>query len=162
MARRILKVCTELSVAKNVSRKDEGDRTVPTYEYSCNDCGDRLDVVQSFTDNSLTVCPTCGGQLRKLFGNVGVVFKGSGFYRNDSRAGANQSGDQQSGDTARQSGDTDQQSATKSDSSEPSSADKGKSDSSDSKAADSGSGDSGSGDKKSAAVAKKSDVGSST
>ncbi len=132
---------------------------MPTYEYSCNDCGDRLDVVQSFTDDSLTVCPTCGGQLRKLFGNVGVVFKGSGFYRNDSRAGANQSGDQQSGES--QSGDTEKQSgATKSDSSgsaDKGSADKGKSDSSDSKAADSGSGD-----KKSAAAAKKSDVGSST
>ncbi len=127
---------------------------MPTYEYSCNDCGDRLDVVQSFTDDSLTVCPTCGGQLRKLFGNVVVVFKGSGFYRNDSRAGANQSGETQSGDTEKQSG------ATKSDSSgsaDKGSADKGKSDSSDSKAADSGSGD-----KKSAAAAKKSDVGSST
>ncbi len=58
---------------------------MPTYEYSCNDCGERLDVVQSIHDDSLTVCPNCGGTLRKLFGNVGVVFKGSGFYKNDSR-----------------------------------------------------------------------------
>ena len=58
---------------------------MPTYEYSCNDCGERIDVVQSIHDDSLTVCPNCGGTLRKLFGNVGVVFKGSGFYKNDSR-----------------------------------------------------------------------------
>ncbi|TAK68469.1 MAG: FmdB family transcriptional regulator [Actinomycetota bacterium] len=59
---------------------------MPTYEYVCNACQERLEVVQSFSDDALTVCPACGGPLRKLFGNVGVVFKGSGFYRNDSRA----------------------------------------------------------------------------
>lgn len=58
---------------------------MPTYEYSCNDCGHRFDVVQSIHDDSLTTCPECGGTLRKLFGNVGVVFKGSGFYKTDSR-----------------------------------------------------------------------------
>ncbi len=58
---------------------------MPTYEYACNDCGNQLEVVQSFSDDALTKCPTCGGKLRKLYGNVGVVFKGSGFYRNDSR-----------------------------------------------------------------------------
>ena len=58
---------------------------MPTYEYSCNDCGEELEVVQSIHDDSLTVCPNCGGQLRKHFGNVGVVFKGSGFYKTDSR-----------------------------------------------------------------------------
>ena len=59
---------------------------MPTYEYSCRDCGEPLEVVQSIHDDSLTTCPSCGGSLRKLFGNVGVVFKGSGFYKNDSRS----------------------------------------------------------------------------
>jgi len=58
---------------------------VPTYEYACTDCGHDLEAVQSFSDDPLTVCPECGGTLRKVFGNVGVVFKGSGFYRTDSR-----------------------------------------------------------------------------
>src|SRR3954452_6693446 len=59
---------------------------MPTYEYRCKDCGEDLEVVQSFTDDALTQCPNCGGTLRKVFGNIGVTFKGSGFYRNDSRA----------------------------------------------------------------------------
>ena len=59
---------------------------MPTYQYSCTDCGEQLEVVQKFTDESLTTCPTCGGRLRKVFSAVGVVFKGSGFYRTDSRA----------------------------------------------------------------------------
>lgn len=59
---------------------------MPTYEYRCTDCGSRTEAVQSFSEPALTDCPDCGqGRLRKLFGNVGVVFKGSGFYRNDSR-----------------------------------------------------------------------------
>ena len=61
---------------------------VPTYSYACTECGDRFDAVQAFTDDSLTTCPQCSGRLRKLFNSVGVVFKGSGFYRTDSRAGA--------------------------------------------------------------------------
>ncbi|OBJ67963.1 FmdB family zinc ribbon protein [Mycobacterium sp. 1274756.6] len=60
---------------------------MPTYSYQCTDCGDRFDVVQAFTDDTLTTCAKCSGRLRKLFGSVGVVFKGSGFYRTDSRAG---------------------------------------------------------------------------
>jgi putative FmdB family regulatory protein len=60
---------------------------VPTYEYSCKSCGEHLEVVQSFKDDALTVCPNCGGDLRKVFGSIGIVFKGSGFYKNDSRAG---------------------------------------------------------------------------
>ncbi len=60
---------------------------MPTYSYACTACGHRFDAQQAFTDDALTECPQCGGRLRKLFGNVGVVFKGSGFYRNDSRAG---------------------------------------------------------------------------
>jgi putative FmdB family regulatory protein len=60
---------------------------VPTYQYACTDCGDRSEVVQRFTDDPLTVCSTCGGKLRKVFSPVGIVFKGSGFYRTDSRNG---------------------------------------------------------------------------
>jgi putative FmdB family regulatory protein len=58
---------------------------VPTYSYACTECGNRFDAVQAFTDDALTTCDRCSGRLRKLFGSVGVVFKGSGFYRNDSR-----------------------------------------------------------------------------
>ena len=58
---------------------------MPTYEYACTDCGHAFDAVQSFSDAALTECPECGGKLRKVFSAAGVVFKGSGFYRNDSR-----------------------------------------------------------------------------
>lgn len=58
---------------------------MPTYEYRCTECDTPLEVVQSIHEPALTECPTCGGRLRKVFGNVGVVFKGSGFYRTDSR-----------------------------------------------------------------------------
>ena len=64
---------------------------MPTYEYRCKDCGTTLEVVQSFTEPSLTECRTCGGRLRKVFGNVGISFKGSGFYRTDSRPAASAS-----------------------------------------------------------------------
>jgi putative FmdB family regulatory protein len=60
---------------------------MPTYEYACKQCGEHLEVVQSFTDDALTTCPACGGALRKVFGSVGIVFKGSGFYKTDSRSG---------------------------------------------------------------------------
>jgi putative FmdB family regulatory protein len=60
---------------------------VPTYEYACTECGDRLEVVQRFSDDPLSVCGVCGGRLRKVFSPVGIVFKGSGFYRTDSRSG---------------------------------------------------------------------------
>jgi putative FmdB family regulatory protein len=59
---------------------------VPTYQYACTECGEQLEAVQSFSDPSLTECPVCGGQLRKVFSAVGVVFKGSGFYKTDSRS----------------------------------------------------------------------------
>ena len=59
---------------------------MPTYQYQCNDCGEGLEIHQSFSEDALTVCPKCGGHLRKVFNAVGVVFKGSGFYRNDSRS----------------------------------------------------------------------------
>ncbi|MEO9222817.1 MAG: FmdB family zinc ribbon protein [Mycobacteriaceae bacterium] len=61
---------------------------MPTYSYACTECGHNFDAVQSFTDANLTECPACSGKLRKLFNSVGIVFKGSGFYRTDSRAGA--------------------------------------------------------------------------
>lgn len=58
---------------------------MPTYSYACKNCHHQFDIHQSFTDNALTDCPECGGPLRKVFNSVGVVFKGSGFYRTDSR-----------------------------------------------------------------------------
>jgi putative FmdB family regulatory protein len=58
---------------------------MPTYEYACRSCGSHLEVVQSFTDDPLTECPSCAGPLRKVFGNIGITFKGSGFYKTDSR-----------------------------------------------------------------------------
>lgn len=61
---------------------------MPTYSYRCADCAHAFDIHQAFTDDSLTVCPECGGTLRKVFGNIGVTFSGSGFYRTDSREGA--------------------------------------------------------------------------
>jgi putative FmdB family regulatory protein len=60
---------------------------VPTYQYACTECGEHLEAVQSFSDPALTVCPSCQGKLRKVFNSVGIVFKGSGFYRTDSRSG---------------------------------------------------------------------------
>ena len=61
---------------------------MPTYQYACTECGHAFEQVQSFSDDALTVCPECEGKLRKVFNAVGVVFKGSGFYRTDSRAGS--------------------------------------------------------------------------
>jgi putative FmdB family regulatory protein len=80
---------------------------VPTYQYACTDCGDKSEVVQRFTDDPLTVCTVCGGKLRKVFSPVGIVFKGSGFYRTDSRdssksvvgAGAGANGSSSSGES---------------------------------------------------------------
>ena len=59
---------------------------MPTYQYACTECAERPEAVQSFSDAALTECPACGGRLRKVFSAVGVVFKGSGFYKNDSRS----------------------------------------------------------------------------
>ncbi len=66
---------------------------MPTYQYTCTDCGEPLEAVQSFSDPALTACPACGGTLRKVFSAVGVVFKGSGFYKTDSRSGGKTSGE---------------------------------------------------------------------
>lgn len=62
---------------------------MPTYEYACSNCDEHVEVVQSFSDSPLTTCPHCGGPLRKVFGSVGIVLKGSGFYRTDSRSSSN-------------------------------------------------------------------------
>ena len=69
---------------------------MPTYQYSCTECGHFFEAVQSFSEDSLTVCPECSGRLRKVYNAVGVVFKGSGFYRTDSRASTS-AGDSSSG-----------------------------------------------------------------
>jgi putative FmdB family regulatory protein len=61
---------------------------VPTYQYACTVCGHRFEAVQAFADATLTECPECTGRLRKVFSSVGIVFKGSGFYRTDSRSGS--------------------------------------------------------------------------
>jgi putative FmdB family regulatory protein len=125
---------------------------VPTYQYVCTECGHTLEAVQSFSDGPLTECPDCGGRLRKVFSAVGVVFKGSGFYRTDSRSASTASsaaapssgssdgkatsdGKGKSGDTAK-SGDSGSSSST-------SSASSGSSGSSSSKTGGSSSGGSG-------------------
>ena len=64
---------------------------MPTYEYRCKDCGTQLEVVQAFSDDPLTECPECQGSLKKVFNSVGISFKGSGFYKNDSRSGSSSS-----------------------------------------------------------------------
>ncbi|MFE0580375.1 FmdB family zinc ribbon protein [Streptomyces sp. NPDC058874] len=64
---------------------------MPTYQYQCTECGEGLEAVQKFTDDALTVCPNCDGRLKKVFSAVGIVFKGSGFYRNDSRGASSSS-----------------------------------------------------------------------
>jgi putative FmdB family regulatory protein len=73
---------------------------VPTYPYACTACDHRFEQVQAFSDPSLTECPVCGGRLRKVFSSVGIVFKGSGFYRTDARAGAGSSDKGEKGEKA--------------------------------------------------------------
>jgi putative FmdB family regulatory protein len=77
---------------------------VPTYSYECTACADRFDVVQSFTDDALTTCKKCSGRLRKLFGSIGVVFKGSGFYRTDSRESDKKSASSANGSSSSEAG----------------------------------------------------------
>lgn len=78
---------------------------MPTYEYACRSCGRHLEVQQSFSDEPLTTCPTCGGQLRKVFGNIGISFKGSGFYSTDNRSSHKGTAGDKSGDKADGTGD---------------------------------------------------------
>lgn len=77
---------------------------MPTYSYECTECADRFDVVQAFTDDALTTCDKCSGRLRKLFNAVGVVFKGSGFYRTDSRESSKKSSGSTNGSAKSDSG----------------------------------------------------------
>jgi putative FmdB family regulatory protein len=81
---------------------------VPTYQYTCKECGEPVEAVQKFSDEPLTVCSACGGRLRKVFSPVGIVFKGSGFYRTDSRKNATStvSADKASADSSSSSSDT--------------------------------------------------------
>ena len=110
-----------------VRRKPQREPNVPTYQYACTACGHRFEAVQSFSDASLTECPECSGKLRKLFGSVGVVFKGSGFYRNDSRSESNGKQKASAGAEAKSdsssstSSSTDKSSSTSSSSSSPAS-----------------------------------------
>ena len=104
---------------------------MPTYSYACTECGNRFDVVQAFTDDALTTCEKCSGRLRKLFNSVGVVFKGSGFYRTDSRESAKSSANGSAKSTS--SSGTDGSSSDKSGASEKSSSSGDKSDSASSK-----------------------------
>jgi putative FmdB family regulatory protein len=76
---------------------------LPTYEYACKQCGEHLEVVQRFTDDPLTECPACQGQLRKVFSPVGITFKGSGFYKTDSRSGSSRSSSAPSSSSAKES-----------------------------------------------------------
>ena len=99
---------------------------MPTYSYACTECDNRFDAVQAFTDDALTTCPQCSGRLRKLFNSVGVVFKGSGFYRTDSRestksssgaksdsvSGSDKSGSEKSSSSEKSSGSTDSSSSS--------------------------------------------------
>jgi len=90
---------------------------VPTYQYRCADCGEELEIKQSFSDAALTECPACGGDLRKVFGAAGVVFKGSGFYRNDSRSGSSSSASSSSSDAGSSSSSSSSSSGSSSSSS---------------------------------------------
>ena len=119
---------------------------MPTYQYACTECGDRSEAVQRFTDDPLTVCSACGGKLRKIFSPVGIVFKGSGFYRTDSRSGSS---------TVPAGKDTAASGSNGSSESSSSGSDAAKSGSSGSSSSDSGSSKSsgaGSGDKKPSSV----------
>ena len=80
---------------------------MPTYEYRCDTCAKDFDVVQSFTDDPLTECPTCDSPVRKVFGSVGIVFKGSGFYKTDSRSGGTASVTSESSSATPESGGSD-------------------------------------------------------
>ncbi len=94
---------------------------MPTYQYACTECGEQLEKVQKFSDDPLTVCPNCNGRLRKVFSPVGIVFKGSGFYRTDSRSGPAAGGkdgkDGKDGKEKADSGSKSESSASKPDSS---------------------------------------------
>ena len=87
---------------------------MPTYSYACTECDNKFDIVQSFSDDSLTECPQCAGRLRKLFNSVGIVFKGSGFYRTDSRPGSSLDTSTPSSDSSSSSGSSSSDSSSSS------------------------------------------------
>ncbi|MDL9938958.1 zinc ribbon domain-containing protein [Gordonia sp. ABSL1-1] len=89
---------------------------MPTYSYACTECDNKFDIIQSFSDDSLTECPQCTGRLRKLFNSVGIVFKGSGFYRTDSRSGSSSADTATSSSSDSSSSSSDSSSSAKSDS----------------------------------------------
>ncbi|WP_225629041.1 FmdB family zinc ribbon protein [Streptomyces werraensis] len=86
---------------------------MPTYQYQCTECGEGLEAVQKFTDDALTECPSCQGRLKKVFSAVGIVFKGSGFYRNDSR-GSSPASSKSSGSSSSSSSSSDSASGSSS------------------------------------------------
>lgn len=90
---------------------------MPTYSYQCTECDDRFDIVQAFTDDALTTCKRCSGRLRKRFNAVGVVFKGSGFYRTDSRESGKKASSSTNGSSSSDSGSSNSSSSEKSGSS---------------------------------------------
>src|SRR6201747_2843389 len=103
---------------------DRGLTAMPTYQYACTnpECGNRFELVQSFTDPAASECPVCGQPVRKVYGSVGVVFKGSGFYRNDSRKSASASdGASTSKDSSSSTSSKDSSSSSTTSSSTPSS-----------------------------------------
>jgi putative FmdB family regulatory protein len=110
------------------------EESVPTYQYACTECGGQIEALQKFSDDPLTVHEACGGKLRKVFSPVGIVFKGSGFYRTDSRSDSGSSASSASGSAASDAG-----SASSSETSSSAGGDKG--------SGDKASGDKGSGDK---------------
>src|SRR6266850_2038790 len=99
---------------------------MPTYEYRCKDCGEHLEVVQAFTDDALTECPACEGQLRKVFGNIGITFKGSGFYKTDSRSKKSAPKSESTSSDSKSDTSSSEKSDTKSDSKSDTKADKKK------------------------------------
>ena len=99
---------------------------MPTYEYRCKSCNHQFDIVQAFTDDALTECPECGGALKKVFGNVGITFKGSGFYKTDNRSSSGSSGGgSSSGSSSTDTGSSSSTSSSDSGSSSSSSKDSG-------------------------------------
>jgi len=96
---------------------------VPTYSYACTECDNKFDLVQAFSDDALTECPQCDGRLRKLFGKVGVVFKGSGFYRTDSREAAKSAAKSASNGAAKSDSESSSSSGSTEKKSEPSKSD---------------------------------------
>ncbi|GAA1039947.1 hypothetical protein GCM10009557_59890 [Virgisporangium ochraceum] len=99
------------SLSAKVCQPVEG--FVPTYQYACTACGHQLEAVQSFADDPLTECPACEGRLRKLYSAVGIVFKGSGFYRTDSRNGGKTGGSSKPAESKSETSKSETKSETK-------------------------------------------------